>query len=134
LHRRAVHPGGGLLAEGTGGLDRSAPPPRAAWSRPGGGMTAGVVAGFDPAGREARPPLPAGEHRAGAAPSESPSGLLEVEHLTVAFDGFRAVDDLSLSVERDELRVIIGPNGAGKTTLLDMICGKTRPNGGSIHF
>src|SRR5204863_8884825 len=38
------------------------------------------------------------------------------------------------SVERDELRVIIGPNGAGKTTLLDMICGKTRPNGGSIHF
>jgi urea transport system ATP-binding protein len=60
--------------------------------------------------------------------------LLEVEELTVSFDGFRAVDNLSLSVARDELRVVIGPNGAGKTTLLDMICGKTRPSHGRIRF
>ncbi len=60
--------------------------------------------------------------------------LLEVEDLTVSFDGFRAVDNLSLSVARDELRVVIGPNGAGKTTLLDMICGKTRPSHGRIRF
>lgn len=60
--------------------------------------------------------------------------LLQVRELTVSFDGFRAVDALSLSVEEDELRVIIGPNGAGKTTLLDMICGKTRPTSGQVLF
>lgn len=60
--------------------------------------------------------------------------LLAVEDLTVSFDGFKAVDGLNLYIEKDELRVIIGPNGAGKTTVLDMICGKTRPTGGSIKF
>jgi urea transport system ATP-binding protein len=60
--------------------------------------------------------------------------VLVVENLTVSFDGFKAVNDLSLSVERNELRVIIGPNGAGKTTLLDMICGKTRPTSGRVMF
>jgi urea transport system ATP-binding protein len=66
--------------------------------------------------------------------STSAGALLQVEDLTVSFDGFRAVDELSLSVEQDELRVVIGPNGAGKTTLLDMICGKTRPSHGRIRF
>ena len=60
--------------------------------------------------------------------------LLAIEDLTVSFDGFKAVDSLNLYIEKDELRVIIGPNGAGKTTVLDMICGKTRPTGGSIKF
>jgi len=60
--------------------------------------------------------------------------VLTVENLTVSFDGFKAVDDLSLSINERELRVIIGPNGAGKTTLLDMICGKTKPTSGSIRF
>ena len=60
--------------------------------------------------------------------------ILRVEDLSVSFDGFKAVDGLSLSVDRNELRVIIGPNGAGKTTLLDMICGKTRPDGGRVLF
>lgn len=60
--------------------------------------------------------------------------LLAVEDLTVSFDGFKAVDGLSLYVERNEVRVVIGPNGAGKTTLLDLICGKTRATGGSIKF
>jgi urea transport system ATP-binding protein len=60
--------------------------------------------------------------------------VLTVENLTVSFDGFKAVDNLSLSISERELRVVIGPNGAGKTTLLDMICGKTRPTSGSIRF
>jgi len=59
---------------------------------------------------------------------------LAVEDLSVAFDGFKAIDSLNLYVDRNELRVIIGPNGAGKTTLLDLICGKTRASGGSIKF
>lgn len=62
------------------------------------------------------------------------AAALAVQNLTVSFDGFRAVDGLSLTVERDELRCVIGPNGAGKTTLLDMICGKTKPTDGSIRF
>ncbi len=59
---------------------------------------------------------------------------LYVEGLTVSFDGFKAIDDLNLYIDKDELRVIIGPNGAGKTTLLDLICGKTRASAGSIRF
>ncbi|EON16801.1 ABC transporter ATPase [Cupriavidus sp. GA3-3] len=60
--------------------------------------------------------------------------MLAVEDLTVSFDGFKAIDNLTLYVDRNELRVIIGPNGAGKTTLLDLVCGKTRASGGSIKF
>ncbi len=60
--------------------------------------------------------------------------VLAVEDLTVSFDGFKAIDALTLYVDKNELRVIIGPNGAGKTTLLDLICGKTRASDGSIKF
>ena len=60
--------------------------------------------------------------------------LLAVEGLTVSFDGFKAVNDLSFYVDENEIRVIIGPNGAGKTTVLDLICGKTKATSGSIHF
>ena len=60
--------------------------------------------------------------------------VLSVEGLTVSFDGFKAVDDLSFYVEENEIRVIIGPNGAGKTTVLDLICGKTKATTGSIKF
>ena len=60
--------------------------------------------------------------------------LLAVEGLTVSFDGFKAVDDLSFYVDPDEIRVIIGPNGAGKTTALDLICGRTKASAGSIRF
>lgn len=59
---------------------------------------------------------------------------LAIEDLTVSFDGFKAVDNLSLYVDKNELRVVIGPNGAGKTTLLDLICGKTKSTSGSIKF
>ncbi len=60
--------------------------------------------------------------------------LLSVEHLTVSFDGFKAVNDLTFYVDKNELRVIIGPNGAGKTTVLDLLCGKTRATTGSVKF
>jgi urea transport system ATP-binding protein len=59
---------------------------------------------------------------------------LAIEGLTVSFDGFKAVDDLNLYVNKGELRVVIGPNGAGKTTVLDLICGRTRSSSGSIKF
>lgn len=59
---------------------------------------------------------------------------LAIQDLTVSFDGFKAVDSVSLYVDEGELRVVIGPNGAGKTTLLDLICGKTRPTSGSVRF
>jgi len=59
---------------------------------------------------------------------------LAIEDLTVSFDGFKAVDNLNLYLDKDELRVVIGPNGAGKTTVLDLICGKTKSTEGSIKF
>ncbi|MDG4766543.1 urea ABC transporter ATP-binding protein UrtD [Solwaraspora sp. WMMD406] len=62
------------------------------------------------------------------------SGKLEVRDLNVVFDGFRAVTDLSLTVEPGELRFLIGPNGAGKTTLIDVVTGRTRPASGSVRF
>ncbi len=65
---------------------------------------------------------------------QPPEFLLAVEGLTVSFDGFKAVNDLSFYVEENEIRVIIGPNGAGKTTVLDLICGKTQATAGSIRF
>lgn len=60
--------------------------------------------------------------------------ILAIEDLTVSFDGFKAVDGLTLYINKGELRVIIGPNGAGKTTVLDLISGKTRATEGSIRF
>ena len=60
--------------------------------------------------------------------------MLNIENVTVSFDGFKAVDSLSLTIDERELRVVIGPNGAGKTTLLDLICGKTRASAGSVRF
>lgn len=60
--------------------------------------------------------------------------ILAVESLTVSFDGFKAVNDLSFYVDTNEIRVVIGPNGAGKTTVLDLICGRTRATEGSIKF
>ena len=68
---------------------------------------------------------------------ESPDAkdfLLSVEALTVSFDGFKAVNDVSFYVDPNEIRVSIGPNGAGKTTVLDLICGRTKASAGSIKF
>jgi len=59
---------------------------------------------------------------------------LYLDDITVSFDGFRALNKLSLTVNVGELRCIIGPNGAGKTTMMDCITGKTRPDSGKAHF
>jgi urea transport system ATP-binding protein len=60
--------------------------------------------------------------------------LLYLNGVTVSFDGFRALNSLSLAVEPGEMRAIIGPNGAGKTTMMDVITGKTRPDEGEVFF
>src|SRR4029434_4858347 len=60
--------------------------------------------------------------------------ILYLEHLTVSFDGFKALNGLTLYVDPGELRCIIGPNGAGKTTMIDVITAKTRPDEGSAWF
>jgi urea transport system ATP-binding protein len=60
--------------------------------------------------------------------------ILYLEGITVSFDGFRALNDLSLRIERGELRCVIGPNGAGKSTMMDVITGRTRPDGGRAYF
>ncbi|WP_017304722.1 urea ABC transporter ATP-binding protein UrtD [Spirulina subsalsa] len=60
--------------------------------------------------------------------------ILKIEDLTVSFDGFKAINNLNLSLEKGELRVIIGPNGAGKTTLQDVITGKVQPTTGQVYF
>ena len=59
---------------------------------------------------------------------------LYLEDLTVSFDGFKALNDLSLYVDPGELLCIIGPNGAGKTTMMDVVTGKTRPDSGTAWF
>jgi urea transport system ATP-binding protein len=60
--------------------------------------------------------------------------ILYLENITVSFDGFKALNDLTLYIDDGELRCIIGPNGAGKTTMMDVITGKTRPDKGSAFF
>ena len=60
--------------------------------------------------------------------------ILYLEGISVSFDGFQALNNLSLSIDVGELRCVIGPNGAGKTTMMDVITGKTRPDTGSAFF
>ncbi|WP_370643350.1 urea ABC transporter ATP-binding protein UrtD [Roseomonas cutis] len=60
--------------------------------------------------------------------------LLYVDNVTVTFDGFRALNALSLILQPGEMRAVIGPNGAGKTTMMDVITGKTRPDKGEVVF
>ena len=60
--------------------------------------------------------------------------LLYLNGVSVSFDGFRAINDLSLVLAPGEMRAVIGPNGAGKTTMMDIITGKTRPDTGEVIF
>lgn len=60
------------------------------------------------------------------------SVLLEVNGISVSFDGFKAINNLSFSISNRELRAIIGPNGAGKTTFMDIVTGKTKPDEGTV--
>jgi urea transport system ATP-binding protein len=74
------------------------------------------------------------EERYNAIRQQRAKALLAVDNVTVSFDGFRALDQLTLILDEGELRCIIGPNGAGKTTLQDVISGKTRPDEGSVFM
>ena len=60
--------------------------------------------------------------------------LLDVSGVSVAFDGFKAINNLSFTIDAGELRAVIGPNGAGKTTFMDIVTGKTRPRFGHRHL
>ncbi|MBB4019921.1 urea transport system ATP-binding protein [Chelatococcus caeni] len=60
--------------------------------------------------------------------------VLYLDGVSVTFDGFRAINNLSLAIAPGEMRAIIGPNGAGKTTMMDIITGKTRPDEGEVFF
>jgi urea transport system ATP-binding protein len=64
----------------------------------------------------------------------SHGAILYLESISVSFDGFKALNDLTLVIDAGELRCVIGPNGAGKTTMMDVITGKTRPDAGTAYF
>jgi urea transport system ATP-binding protein len=100
-------------------------------------MIRGLLNHFSSRSRSAKPPR-VGDLLSGdplrTGPDSSRGVILYLESITVSFDGFRALDDLTLYIEVGELRCIIGPNGAGKTTMMDVITGKTRPDAGSAWF
>jgi urea transport system ATP-binding protein len=86
-----------------------------------------------------------GARRAGGGPEPAsgaktdvgmgrPLAHLWVDNISVQFDGFKALTELTMTLDRGELRCIIGPNGAGKTTLMDCITGKTRPTAGNVYL
>jgi urea transport system ATP-binding protein len=95
-------------------IEAASPRPQAVVGRGSGGMSDGRIAmkGVD----------------------TSHGGILYLDGISVSFDGFKALNDLSLIVDAGELRCVIGPNGAGKTTMMDVITGKTRPDSGSAFF
>jgi urea transport system ATP-binding protein len=72
--------------------------------------------------------------RARASVAQAKDTILYLDGITVSFDGFRALNALSLVIEPGELRAIIGPNGAGKTTMMDVVTGNTRPDAGTAIF
>src|SRR5687767_14822239 len=77
----------------------------------------------------------AGAKSARPAPGDTSHGtILYLEDINVSFDGFKALNALTLYIDVGELRCVIGPNGAGKTTMMDVITGKTRPDTGSCFF
>src|SRR4051812_31011403 len=130
---RTVRAGDAVPAEGR----RGAPP-----HAQGGSMNAAQVWARKLSGRSqsAKPPPPPRsgdiltEHGPNAGPDASRGVILYLEDITVSFDGFRALNALTLYIDSGELRCIIGPNGAGKTTMMDVITGKTRPDAGSAWF
>ena len=77
---------------------------------------------------------PVSEHPVDNPLNVSHPTLFYVEGVTVSFDGFKALNDLSFYLDTGELRCIIGPNGAGKTTMMDVITGRTRPDEGALFF
>jgi urea transport system ATP-binding protein len=99
--------------------------------------SAGSAAASGGADRAARPGEGSSQafgHRVTPGVDVSHGPILYLEGVTVSFDGFRALNDLSLTLDDGELRCIIGPNGAGKTTMMDVITGKTRPDTGRVFY
>ena len=66
--------------------------------------------------------------------AEAREDALKIKHISVIFDGFKALTDVDINVKRNTIHFFIGPNGAGKTTLLDIICAKTKPTSGTVHY
>ena len=92
-----------------------------------------------PSGAEAQTPnSDAAQSRGGGVTAmtaeKARNSLLYLDGVTVSFDGFKALNDLSLVIEKGEMRAIIGPNGAGKTTMMDVVTGKTKADTGDIYF
>jgi len=69
-----------------------------------------------------------------AAPGPAADTHLYLDGVSVSFDGFKALNELSLVINKGELRTVIGPNGAGKTTMMDVVTGRTRPDKGEVFF
>ncbi len=114
---------------------------RAALGRDAAGRNRRTTAGDRAAPRRSKPAT--GERRGRLAllnPSRRSEAMsrsntiLYLDGVSVSFDGFRAINDLSLVLDRGEMRAIIGPNGAGKTTMMDIVTGKTRPDSGEVFF
>jgi len=82
----------------------------------------------------AEPADPTSDDERGAQPDLLHGSILYLDGITVSFDGFRALNELDLYIERGELRCIIGANGAGKSTMMDVVTGKTRPDRGQALF
>jgi urea transport system ATP-binding protein len=101
-------------------------------------MIRATLSHFSGRSRSSKPPPRVGDLLGGdplkTGPDASRGVILYLEDITVSFDGFKALNALTLYVEVGELRCIIGPNGAGKTTMMDVITGKTRPAAGSAWF
>lgn len=108
------------MASAATSLERVSTPPEATTPRP--------------KSRISRRPAKVEPERRSIARARSPSALLCVDDISVSFDGFRALSELTLILNEGELRSIIGPNGAGKTTLMDVITGKTKPDSGVVFF
>ena len=86
------------------------------------------ISGRSRSDKPARIGMLSASDRIAAGPDTSHGIMLYLEDVSVSFDGFKALNALTLYVETGELRCIIGPNGAGKTTMMDVITGKTRPD------
>ncbi len=82
----------------------------------------------------ARPAVPAHGVDPAQIPPTLQRSILYLDGISVSFDGFKALNGLSLVLDPGELRCVIGPNGAGKTTMMDVITGKTRPDAGTAFF
>ena len=90
------------------------------------------VIGIDP--EKCIPEYRVGYHGKPGTLDLSHNVILYLEDISVSFDGFKALNKLTLAIDAGELRCIIGPNGAGKTTMMDVITGKTRPDSGTAYF